>query len=70
MENCLWFFTASDLKVFCMLNFYFSVYSYFLICVEIQDPCRPGVKQAVELCQKAGVKVFLKIDFESYLVSH
>ncbi|KAG4381517.1 hypothetical protein AAZX31_15G159500 [Glycine max] len=28
-----------------------------LAIVGLKDPCRPGVKQAVELCQKAGVKV-------------
>jgi hypothetical protein len=24
----------------------------------MQDPCRPGVRGAVEICQKAGIKVF------------
>ncbi|RZB90849.1 Calcium-transporting ATPase 8, plasma membrane-type isoform D [Glycine soja] len=28
-----------------------------LAIVGLKDPCRPGVKHAVELCQKAGVKV-------------
>ncbi|RYQ87117.1 hypothetical protein Ahy_B09g094592 [Arachis hypogaea] len=28
-----------------------------LAIVGIKDPCRPGVKEAVELCSKAGVKV-------------
>ncbi|XP_057433537.1 calcium-transporting ATPase 8, plasma membrane-type-like [Lotus japonicus] len=28
-----------------------------LAIVGIKDPCRPGVKDSVELCQKAGVKV-------------
>lgn len=37
-----------------LLNlFFFRIY----LCVEIQDPCRPGVKDSVQLCQKAGVKV-------------
>lgn len=27
------------------------------LCIEMQDPCRPGVKDAVRLCQKAGVRV-------------
>ncbi|XP_058068102.1 calcium-transporting ATPase 5, plasma membrane-type-like isoform X2 [Magnolia sinica] len=29
----------------------------FLAIVGIKDPCRPGVKEAVQLCQGAGVKV-------------
>ncbi|KAI9122795.1 hypothetical protein K1719_005684 [Acacia pycnantha] len=28
-----------------------------LAIVGLKDPCRPGVKEAVQLCQKAGVKV-------------
>lgn len=36
----------------------------------MQDPCRPGVKDAVQLCQKSGVKVLLVYvyDVESHLV--
>jgi len=26
-------------------------------CCFVQDPCRPGVREAVERCQRAGVKV-------------
>ncbi|KAL4384553.1 hypothetical protein GQ457_15G029500 [Hibiscus cannabinus] len=29
----------------------------FLAVVGIKDPCRPGVKESVQLCQRAGVKV-------------
>ncbi|KAK2982967.1 hypothetical protein RJ640_019245, partial [Escallonia rubra] len=29
----------------------------FLAIAGLKDPCRPGVKDAVQLCQKAGVKV-------------
>lgn len=36
--------------------FKFIIISY-VSCMETQDPCRPGVKNAVQLCQKAGVKV-------------
>lgn len=29
----------------------------FLLLAKKKDPCRPGVKEAVELCTRAGVKV-------------
>ncbi|BAT76789.1 hypothetical protein LR48_Vigan728s000700 [Vigna angularis] len=30
---------------------------FLLAIIGLKDPCRPGVKDAVQLCQKAGVKV-------------
>jgi len=27
-------------------------------CLLMQDPCRPGVRDSVRLCQAAGIKVF------------
>ena len=38
------------------VNSYFSALAY--VDSAIQDPCRPGVKDAVQLCQNAGVKVY------------
>ncbi|KAB5551959.1 hypothetical protein DKX38_009270 [Salix brachista] len=41
-----------------------------LAIVGIKDPCRPGVRDAVRLCQNAGVKVFLlfKYAVEPYVI--
>jgi magnesium-transporting ATPase (P-type) len=36
-------------------NFCVSTIAY--VDIAMQDPCRPGVKDAVRLCQNAGVKV-------------
>ena len=44
----------------------------FVLCplyIEMQDPCRPGVKDAVQLCQKAGVEVLIHaFDVEIHFV--
>ncbi|WJX58867.1 Calcium-transporting ATPase 10, plasma membrane-type [Trifolium repens] len=42
-----------------------------LAIVGIKDPCRPGVKDSVQLCQKAGVKRELSLKekhFEPYQI--
>ena len=38
------------------VNSYVSAFAY--VDNAMQDPCRPGVKDAVQLCQNAGVKVY------------
>lgn len=35
-----------------------------LYAFPIQDPCRPGVKNAVDLCKIAGVKVCISCLYE------
>ena len=36
----------------------------------MQDPCRPGVREAVELCTHAGVKVSILFERASDMNAH
>lgn len=44
-----------------LLDLYMLLLAYMGIA--IQDPCRPGVGDAVRLCQIAGVKVLIYNNF-------
>ncbi|KAB5514720.1 hypothetical protein DKX38_028626 [Salix brachista] len=41
-----------------------------LAIIGIKDPCRPGVRDAVRLCQNAGVKVFFLIISVGFILQH
>jgi hypothetical protein len=45
-------FNGPVFVVLFIIDILFNFFSFFL-----QDPCRPGVKDAVQLCTSAGVKV-------------
>lgn len=52
---------SRNIFLFMLLDLYMLLLAYMGIA--IQDPCRPGVGDAVRLCQIAGVKVLIYNNF-------
>lgn len=61
MNSMLW-------SLVCPYAFKSSLYypSFNYINLNVQDPCRPGVKDAVRICTEAGVKVIYMYDEYSF----
>ena len=55
------FFSFSICIFYIFLFVLLNLYLFLLAFVDfaMQDPCRPGVRDAVRLCENAGVKVLL-----------